>query len=73
MNVALTRCRKGMVVVTDKGFLQGKGKKTLSGSSAAPVKTPRRVERLECVLTTQSRSWTPVPLSRSNGRAAYTR
>lgn len=31
MNVALTRCRKGMVVVTDKGFLQGKGKKTLLG------------------------------------------
>jgi AAA domain len=31
MNVALTRCRKGMVVVTDKSFLQGKGKKTLLG------------------------------------------
>ena len=34
MNVALTRCRKGMVVVTDKGFLQGKGKKTLLGKLA---------------------------------------
>jgi len=31
MNVALTRCRKGMIVVTDKSFLQGKGKKTLLG------------------------------------------
>ena len=31
MNVAMTRCRKGMVVVTDKSFLQGKGKKTLLG------------------------------------------
>jgi hypothetical protein len=31
MNVALTRCRKGMVVVTDKNFLKGKGKKTLLG------------------------------------------
>jgi hypothetical protein len=31
MNVALTRCRKGMVVVTDKTFLQGKGKKMLLG------------------------------------------
>jgi hypothetical protein len=31
MNVALTRCRKGMVVVTDKSFIQGKGKKTLLG------------------------------------------
>ena len=31
MNVALTRCRKGMVVVTDKSFLQGRGEKTLLG------------------------------------------
>ena len=31
MNVALTRCRKGMVVVADKSFLQGRGKKTLLG------------------------------------------
>jgi len=31
MNVALTRCRKGMVVITDKSFLQGRGKKTLLG------------------------------------------
>jgi hypothetical protein len=31
MNVALTRCRKGMVVVTDKSFLLAKGKKTLLG------------------------------------------
>ena len=31
MNVALTRCRKGMVVVTDKSFLQGAGRNTLLG------------------------------------------
>ena len=31
MNVALTRCRKGMVVVTDKNFLQGVGRSTLLG------------------------------------------
>ena len=31
MNVALTRCRKGMVVVTDKSFLQGAGRTTLLG------------------------------------------
>jgi AAA domain len=31
MNVALTRCRKGMVVVTNKCFLQGAGKSTLLG------------------------------------------
>jgi hypothetical protein len=31
MNVALTRCRKGMVVVTDKRFLQGAGRSTLLG------------------------------------------
>jgi hypothetical protein len=31
MNVALTRCRKGMVVVTDKRFLQGAGRHTLLG------------------------------------------
>ncbi len=31
MNVALTRCRKGMVIVTNKGFLQGSGKSTLLG------------------------------------------
>ncbi|KAI0251225.1 AAA domain-containing protein [Lactifluus subvellereus] len=31
MNVALTRCRKGMVVVTDKRFLQGAGRCTLLG------------------------------------------
>jgi AAA domain len=31
MNVALTRCRKGMVVVTNKCFLQGVGKSTLLG------------------------------------------
>lgn len=31
MNVALTRCRKGMVIVTNKGFLQGPGKSTLLG------------------------------------------
>lgn len=31
MNVALTRCRKGMVIVTNKGFLQGLGKSTLLG------------------------------------------
>ena len=31
MNVALTRCRKGMVVVTDKSFLQGAGRSTLLG------------------------------------------
>ena len=31
MNVALTRCCKGMVVVTDKSFLQGKGWSTLLG------------------------------------------
>ncbi len=31
MNVALTRCKKGMVVVTDKSFLQGAGKSTLLG------------------------------------------
>ena len=31
MNVALTRCRKGMVAVTDKSFLQGRGKNTLLG------------------------------------------
>ncbi|KAI0302431.1 AAA domain-containing protein [Multifurca ochricompacta] len=30
-NVALTRCRKGMVVVTNKRFLQGSGKSTLLG------------------------------------------
>jgi len=31
MNVALTRCRKGMVVVTDKSFLQGAGRAILLG------------------------------------------
>src|SRR5579863_4616159 len=31
MNVALTRCRKGMVVVTSKCFLQGPGRNTLLG------------------------------------------
>ena len=31
MNVALTRCRKGMVVVTNKGFLEHAGKGTLLG------------------------------------------
>ncbi|KAI0251232.1 hypothetical protein BJV78DRAFT_497009 [Lactifluus subvellereus] len=31
MNVALTRCRKGMVVVTNRSFLQGSGKSTLLG------------------------------------------
>jgi len=31
MNVALTRCRKGMVVVTHKGFLEGAGWSTLLG------------------------------------------
>jgi hypothetical protein len=31
MNVALTRCKKGMVVVTDKRFLQGAGRSTLLG------------------------------------------
>ncbi|KAI0251227.1 AAA domain-containing protein [Lactifluus subvellereus] len=31
MNVALTRCRKGMVVVTDKCFVQGAGRCTLLG------------------------------------------
>jgi len=31
MNVALTRCRKGMVVVTDRLFLQGAGRSTLLG------------------------------------------
>ena len=31
MNVALTRCRKGMVVVTSKGFLQNAGKSMLLG------------------------------------------
>jgi hypothetical protein len=31
MNVALTRCRKGMVVVTDKCFLQGAGRSMLLG------------------------------------------
>jgi hypothetical protein len=31
MNVALTRCRKGMVVVTSKGFLQNAGKGMLLG------------------------------------------
>ncbi|KAI9510321.1 AAA domain-containing protein, partial [Russula earlei] len=31
MNVALTRCRKGMVIVTHKGFLQGAGWSTLLG------------------------------------------
>lgn len=31
MNVALTRCRKGMIVVTNKRFLRGAGSKTLLG------------------------------------------
>ena len=31
MNVALTRCRKGMVVVTDKCFLEKVGKSILLG------------------------------------------
>jgi hypothetical protein len=31
MNVALTRCRKGMIVVTNKCFLRGAGSKTLLG------------------------------------------
>lgn len=31
MNVALTRCRKGMVVVTNKCFLSGAGRNTLLG------------------------------------------
>jgi hypothetical protein len=31
MNVSLTRCKKGMVVVTDKAFLQRAGKRTLLG------------------------------------------
>ena len=31
MNVALTRCRKGMVVVTNKYFLRGAGSSTLLG------------------------------------------
>jgi AAA domain len=31
MNVALTRCRKGMIIVTNKCFLQGAGKSTLLG------------------------------------------
>jgi hypothetical protein len=31
MNVALTRCKKGMVIVTSKSFLQESGKSTLLG------------------------------------------
>lgn len=31
MNVTLTRCRKGMLIVTNKGFLEGPGKSTLLG------------------------------------------
>ena len=31
MNVALTRCKKGMVIVTNRSFLQGSGKSTLLG------------------------------------------
>ena len=32
MNVMLTRCRSGMVVVTQRAFLDGPGKETLLGS-----------------------------------------
>ncbi|KAI9510320.1 P-loop containing nucleoside triphosphate hydrolase protein [Russula earlei] len=42
MNVALTRCRKGMVVVTRKAFLQGPGKNTLLGRLAAAWSPPQR-------------------------------
>lgn len=31
MNVALTRCRRGLIVVTNKNFLQSSGKSTLLG------------------------------------------
>jgi len=31
MNVALTRCKKGMVIVTHEGFLEGAGRNTLLG------------------------------------------
>jgi superfamily I DNA and/or RNA helicase len=31
MNVALTRCRRGLIVVTNKSFLQRSGKSTLLG------------------------------------------
>jgi hypothetical protein len=70
MNVALTRCRKGMVVVTDKSFLQGKGKKTLLGQLCHTWSNHHDAcwNDWNAVLNnTVALPGLPVPSSRSNG------
>ena len=45
MNVMLTRCKKGMVIVTSRAFLQGGGRKTLLGQLAAEYEGKFGVEK----------------------------
>jgi hypothetical protein len=75
MNVALTRCRKGMVVVTDKGFLQGKGKKTLLGQLCGTWSKHHGAcwNDWKAVLNNLvALPGLPVPSSRSNGTRSAT-
>jgi AAA domain len=75
MNVALTRCRKGMVVVTDKSFLQGKGKKTLLGQLCGTWSKHHGAcwnDRKAVLNDLVALPGLPVPLSRSNGTLSAT-
>jgi hypothetical protein len=70
MNVALTRCRKGMVVVTDKGFLQGKGKKTLLGQLCSTWSKQHNAcwnDRNAVLNNSVALPGLPAPSSQSNG------
>lgn len=70
MNVALTRCRKGMVVVTDKSFLQGKGKKTLLGQLSSTWSKHHDAcwnDRNAVLNNSVTLPGLPAPSSRSNG------
>ncbi|KAE9391145.1 hypothetical protein BT96DRAFT_748711, partial [Gymnopus androsaceus JB14] len=44
MNVMLTRCRQGMVVVSSKSFLQGIARDTLVGKMSAHWTSTRKGE-----------------------------
>ena len=79
MNVALTRCRKGMVVVTDKNFLQGKGRKTLLGQLCRTWSKHYNAcwkDRIAMLNNSASLPGLPAPSSRScspSGRATTPR
>jgi len=67
MNVALTRCRKGMVVVTTS-FYRAR-EETLLGQLCAPGQNTTSVERLNAVLNNAvTLPGLPVPLSRRMAR-----